>query len=285
MYFTFRCRRGILLSVLLSVLLLCGAVCVTAMAAEREKVCVPILMYHSVLKDEKMLGKYVITPGELEEDMNYLRENGYTPITPSDLVAYIEKKGELPEKPVMLTFDDGYYNNYVYAYPLAQKYDTKILIAPIGLQSERYSQEGVHLSAYYSHVSWGQIQEMWDSGLVEFANHSYNLHESSGARLGTKQLAGESDQDYRNMLTEDVGWLQDKLEQLTGQSPCCFVYPFGAVSQQEPDILQDMGFQVTLGCEEKVNVVTRDPASLCQMGRYLRTHNRSAEQILSGLTL
>lgn len=282
MYCTFHFRRGVFFCALLLALILGGAVCVTALAAESEKVSVPVLMYHSVLKDPKRLGKYVISPAELEKDMKYLKENGYTPVSAEELIAYTEKRGDLPEKPVMLTFDDGYYNNYVYAYPLAQQYETKIMISPIGCQSDLCSREGERLSAYYSHITWDQAAEMSASGLVDIENHSYNLHKSDGARLGTKRLPGEDEEDYKHMLVEDVHQLQSKITDATGREPLCFVYPFGAISKETPEIIKEMGFKMTMTCEEKMNTVVRNPDCLYNMGRYLRTQNRSAEQILTG---
>lgn len=283
MYFTVKLRRSILCCVLVLLLALGGAVCITALAAESEKVTVPVLMYHSVLKDQARQGKYVISPAEFERDLKYLKENGYTTVSPEDLIAYTEKKGDLPEKPVMLTFDDGYYNNYVYAYPLAQQYQAKITIAPIGYYSDAYSQEGEKLSAYYSHITWDQIAEMSASGLVEFGNHTYNLHKSDGSRLGAKRLNGENKEDYRHMLVEDVHQLQDKLAGVTGKESRCFVYPFGAVSKETPEIIKELGFKVTLTCEERVNTVVRNPDCLYDLGRYLRTQGRPAEKILSSL--
>ena len=66
------------------------------------------LMYHQVLKDESRAGKYIITPNELESDLAYLSENGYVSVLPSQLVKIREQGGRLPEKTVVITFDDGY---------------------------------------------------------------------------------------------------------------------------------------------------------------------------------
>ncbi len=69
----------------------------------------PIIMYHEV--NTKNLGKYIVSPKELEEDIIYLINEGYTTITIEDLIAFEYNDIELPEKPIMITFDDGYYSS------------------------------------------------------------------------------------------------------------------------------------------------------------------------------
>ena len=94
-----------------------------------DSVRVPILMYHSILKDSARQGKYVISPAVLAADLDALQVKGYTAITVSDLLAYVQDGADLPEKPVMITFDDGYYNNYIYAYPLLKQRGMKAVVS------------------------------------------------------------------------------------------------------------------------------------------------------------
>ena len=82
------------------------------------KVAIPIILYHSILKREKITDRYAVTPNQLENDLVYIRDNGYTTITMSDLIGYVHGNGTLPEKPIIITFDDGFLNTYIYAYPL-----------------------------------------------------------------------------------------------------------------------------------------------------------------------
>ena len=93
---------------------------------------VPIVMYHSVLKSSKQLGKFVITPTELENDFKYLQANGYTAITMTQLINFVYDGNPLPQKPVIITFDDGYLNNYTYVTPLLEEYDMKAVISIVG---------------------------------------------------------------------------------------------------------------------------------------------------------
>ena len=218
----------------------------------------------------------VAAPEELESDFKWLSENGYTAILSEDLINYTENGAALPEKPILLTFDDGYYNNYLYAYPTAKRYGMKFVLSPIGKYADLYTETPDKIP-YYAHCTWDMLREMQSSGVVEIANHTYDLHSSDGARLGTKQLSGESLEDYTKLLTEDVTLFQQKAEENLQSKPVLFAYPFGAVSKGEPEIIKNLGFKVTLSCEERVSTVTRAPESLYYLGRYLRPSGVNSE--------
>jgi hypothetical protein len=98
--------------------------------SSQEKVRLPVIMYHSLLYDDSRQGKYELSPDVLESDMKYLAERGYHTVTPSDLAAYI-RGASLPDRPVMLTFDDGYLNNCKYLPPLLEKYGMRALVSPV----------------------------------------------------------------------------------------------------------------------------------------------------------
>lgn len=242
---------------------------------QEEGIRLPVIMYHSMLKEQKRLGRYVVSPTEFESDLRYLQSKGYRSVTVQDLADYVSTGRPLPAKPVMLTFDDGYYNNYTYAYPLAKKYGAKIVIAPIGYYTDLFSEKDAD-HPNYSHLTWDEISEMMSSGLVEFQNHSYNLH-SSGGRLGAQKRRGESEQAYVAFLGKDVEKMQAAMEEHTGYRPIGFVYPFGASSPDSDAILRSMGFQATFICTEKMNCITRDPRCLFSLGRFLRPSGTSSE--------
>ena len=90
---------------------------VTVMS-DNEGIDLPVVMYHSILRDESRSGEYVITPQLLDSDIKYLHSNGFTTVSAAQVIDYAENGGLLPEKPVMLTFDDGCYNNLFYAVPI-----------------------------------------------------------------------------------------------------------------------------------------------------------------------
>lgn len=246
-----------------------------AAGTTKQGVKLPVIMYHSMLKEQKRLGKYVISPDSFEGDLKCLQKSGYHTITVRELVDAVKLHQPLPKKPVMLTFDDGYYNNYLYAYPLAKKYGAKIVIAPVGYYSDLFSEADAD-HANYSYLTWDEIQKMMASGIVEFQNHSYNLHSTKG-RLGAQKKRGESLAQYAALLNGDVGRMQNEFKEKTGYTPLAFVYPFGACSKSSDSILKQMGFQATFLCTEKINTITEDPECLYSLGRFLRPAGISSE--------
>lgn len=248
---------------------------------KKNQVKVPVLMYHGLLKDPKMQNDYVISPDLFEKDLKYLKKHGYTTILMSDLIDFVEKGAPLPEKPVLLTFDDGYYNNYLYAFPLLETYKMKAVISIIGKHTDDFSKVDDN-HATYSHVTWKQIQEMLASGLVEIQNHSYDSHDNKGGRKGVLKLSGESNDAYAKFLRKDLLKLQKRMQETTGITPTTFTYPFGAVSDSSVDVIKELGFKASLGCMEGINTITKgDPDSLYKIKRYLRTPKKSSKDFFT----
>ena len=79
-----------------------------ALAAEAEGIRLPVLMYHAIISDPDRMGEYVITPQAFRRDMDYISEAGYETVVMEDIIAYVRSGTPLPEKPIMISFDDGY---------------------------------------------------------------------------------------------------------------------------------------------------------------------------------
>lgn len=236
------------------------------------------LMYHQVLKDESRSGKYIITPYELEADLKYLSENGYVSILPSELENINDGKKKLPDKAVMITFDDGYETGLYYVLPLLEKYNMKAVINIVGCYTDEYSQigeEGKHLS--YAYLTWNEIKQLSDSGYVEIGNHTYDLHSNTGDRNGCAQKDGENTSDYHNALYNDVSALSDKLEQVTGVRPVAFAYPFGSLTDGSAEVISGCGIRVFMTCREQPGTITG--GQIIVVNRYNRESGRSVQEI------
>lgn len=230
---------------------------------------VPIIMYHSILKDPSRSNKYTVTPTVLEEDLKYIKDKGYTTVTIADLISYVYDDKPLPEKPIVLTFDDGHYNNYGYLFPLLEKYDMKAVISIVGSYTDKFT-ETDEANLNYSYLRWKDIKELMDTGRIEFQNHTYNLHSNTGKRIGTKKIKGETDEHYKNVLEEDILKLQQEFKENTNYIPQCFTYPFGGISNASLDIIKELGFKASLSCEQGINKLTKNPNSLYLLKRYNR---------------
>ena len=241
---------------------------------------VPIIMYHKVTNHSKQLGKLAITPKEFESDLQFLQENGYTAVTMDDLIRFVHAGGSLPEKPIVLSFDDGFFSDYRYVFPLLTQYNIRAVSAIIGYITDEYTEEG-RKDILYPHMTWEQIREMADSGLVEFQNHSYDLHKTGGARVGIRQRKGEPDAEYKACLEADLGKLQMRMQEEIGKVPTTFVYPFGATGKGSDAALAELGFSASLACETRINCIARgDAACLFRMGRLIRPHGKPVAQVL-----
>ena len=248
----------------------------------RDSVDIPILMYHSISKESSGENEYTISQSRFEGDLKWLRDNGYTTIFPSHLAAYVKEGAMLPSKPVIISFDDGFANNYLYAYPLLQKYNMKAVIALIGIESDLSSGD-IYRNPEYSNLTWGEVAILSRSGFIEFASHTYDLHSISGDRKGADKKPGESAADYRQVLTADLVKNQELIETAAGRAPLTFAWPFGAYppDRSGDPILKDVGFDVTFTSYQHTSAVTQGkPESLLGLGRYLRTPSFDITKII-----
>lgn len=155
----------------------------------------PVLMYHAVDDDVRGLSELFVKPAEFEKHIKYLADNGYTAVLFDDLC-----KIDTVEKPVIITFDDGYDDNYHNAYPILKKYGFRAVIFLIvnDLNTPGY------LAPY-------QVTEMSD--LISFQSHTLN------------HLA--LDRVSRSTLESECTLSKRAIEELTGEPVNVISYPYG----------------------------------------------------------
>ncbi len=234
-----------------------------------EAVEVPIIMYHSILKDTSRSGKYIVTPSTVTNDIKYLKANGYTFVSVEELINYTMSQGELPEKPVMLTFDDGCYNNYGYIKPILEKYDAKAVFSIVGSYTDEYSKSNI-ANMTYGYMRWTDIYDLFLSSRIEVGNHSYDFHSNDKGRNGAMKKSGEDSESYKNIFRADTEKMQNRCMEKTGFTPYIYTYPFGSACPESEEVLKEMGFKSSLSCNEGVNLITRDPECLFMLKRYNR---------------
>ena len=243
-----------------------------------DGIIVPVMIYHKVKYNH--LSQLVIAPYEFESDLAYIRSAGYTTVTIEDLIRYTQNKGELPEKPIVLSFDDGYLNTYRYAYPLLRTYHMRAVLSVIGKDTDDFT--SAHIDDLdYAHMNWEQVAELKNSGIFELQNHSYALHAVTRKRYGCLKNPGESAEHYEEVLTEDLTRMQNEMREKTGVTPTAFTYPYGKISGESVPLLKKMGFQATLTCDYGINVITRNPECLYGLKRIARYHNVPLKKALA----
>lgn len=226
--------------------------------ADSESVQVPILMYHDV----SYLGQgYSKTPEQFRAQMQELTDAGFHTIFYSQLIDYVEHGTPLPEKPIVISIDDGYQTNYTYVLPILQELNMKAEISLIG-DAIQYANWG---------LSWEQVREMQESDLVSFQSHTQSLHgdnTASGGRLGVLKIPSESWADYVKTLGDDTQAILDLIERETGIRPQAFTYPRGKWSTLADGVMARFGCKVSVTTKDGVARVTQgDPTSLRLMDR------------------
>lgn len=262
--------------------LFCAVAPVTAPAAALEEAEVPIVMYHLVTEKQKYIGKYGITPAELERDLQYLQANNYTTVVMRDLIAFVNDGAPLPEKPVMLTFDDGNESDHRYVLPLLEKYDMKAVFAIVGEYSDKYTAEAEkHPTARYPNMTWSQIKELHESGRAEIQSHSWNLHTPP---TGSGEKRGESPEAYHARLFADLQRLQQACAAHLNYVPTTYVYPLGVLGKNSRAVLEELGMVASISCQEGRNILRLgDGDCLFRLYRTNRPAGRPIEEILESI--
>ncbi|WP_461247739.1 polysaccharide deacetylase family protein [Treponema sp. R6D11] len=164
-----------------------------------KNISIPILMYHTSKEAEpkSSLAQLYVKPSEFEKQVSYLNDAGYTTVTFDDW-------GNLKniKKPVMLTFDDGYLENYTEIFPILKKYNVKITLF-------------LTLNNIKGSFNESKIKEMSDSGLVKFESHT----------LTHPSLVQASKNNAT--LTKEIGESKTKVEAITGKPVLALAYPNG----------------------------------------------------------
>jgi peptidoglycan/xylan/chitin deacetylase (PgdA/CDA1 family) len=236
---------------------------------------IPIIMYHQVCDNPKIFGDYVIPPTLLEEDFQYLKEKNVTPISFNHLKKYVAGEISLPEKCVIITFDDGERSFLTRVVPLLEKYGYPANVNIIGSLVEIYTQNG-ETDDRYAYLNRNDVSELAQNSLVEMGCHTYDLH-GLDHRRGMGKLRSESSEQYIKTITNDLQKFNSIFEDLTGKKPTILAYPYGIRSNTLLETLKSLGFTVTLTCREETNTISVGD-ELLELGRFNRPYGKTPEE-------
>jgi peptidoglycan/xylan/chitin deacetylase (PgdA/CDA1 family) len=182
---------------------------------------VPVIMYHHIQPDAEAIAKEQkalnVDSSAFDNQMGYLVSHGYSPISAQQLVDALVNHTGLPSKSIVITLDDGYRDNYIYAFPILKKYN---IVANMGVITG--------LVGGVNYVTWDQIKEMSNSGLIYPVNHTWSHY--SITQSGDK-------------ARYEVATAKQQLQDYTGRIVDTFIYPYGAINSSAIAVLEQEGIR------------------------------------------
>lgn len=242
---------------------------------------VPILMMHHLGE-----GEYAISPDQFRRQMTLLKEKGYTTVSLKELEDYVFYGKDLPEKPLVLTFDDGYASNYTEAYPVLKELGMKATIFIIGhsVGKDTYKDTGAPILPHFSEE---EGREMVESKVMDIQSHTYDMHQSEALEPGEpvrKNVApfkGEKEMDYIRAFQEDFHRENALIHGITGKDIHAFAYPTGYYSRKTEALLGELGVKATLTSDPGTNLLIKGlPQSLFGLKRLEVQNTTTDEQLL-----
>ncbi|MDD5252592.1 MAG: polysaccharide deacetylase family protein [Candidatus Omnitrophota bacterium] len=183
---------------------------------------VPVLMYHSInSKSDPVLYRLIVKPESFARQMQFLKAHHYNVISLEELANLMREKKKIPRKTVVITFDDGFKDNYTYAYPVLKKLGLPATIFVI------YDEVG---RPQGDRLSWDEITEMHNSGLITIGSHT----------LGSVPLLNiKSEAELRRQIIDSRKMFEEKLKIPVNT----FCYVGGMFTSQIRDLVKEAGYK------------------------------------------
>ncbi len=229
------------------------------------------LAYHNVEDSDPDQAYVGVSTARLIEQLSWLQRHGYQPVTVTDLLTARDGGKPLPEKAVLLTFDDGYASFYTRVFPVLKAFKFPAVLALVGAWLEggedatvQYAPDKTAVVQFGDRtvrrdqfLTWDQIREVRDSGLVEIASHSYDAHHGlpanpqgnsepdvTTARFDATSALYQSEASARQALNADTARMVEKIAVELGQRPRVMVWPYGEHSESAMSIAAGAGLPI-----------------------------------------
>ncbi|MCU6663349.1 poly-beta-1,6-N-acetyl-D-glucosamine N-deacetylase PgaB [Silvania hatchlandensis] len=250
-----------------------------------------VIGYHDV-EDNAADQRYLsVRTSALNDQMAWLRDNGYHPVSVQQILDAHDGKIVLPEKAVLLTFDDGYSSFYTRVWPLLKSYNWPALWAPVGSWVDSPPGKPVNFGGLMTprdkFATWQMVKEMGESPLVEIGAHTWASHYGSTANpQGSQQPAVanhlynkatkqyETDAQFSQRINTDLDLITQKITEVTGKAPRAWVWPYGAASGTTWQIAKEHGYQMAFTLNEGL----ANAANLDDVPRILISDNPSLQR-------
>lgn len=240
------------------------------------------LAYHDV-EDSDSNQAYITTrTAHLIDQLAWLREQGYHAVTVDQIIAAREGRAALPEKPLLLSFDDGYSSFYTRVLPVLKAYGWPAIMAPVGVWMKTPANQPVDFGGLPSprerFLTEEQLREVAQANLVEIGAHTYASHyglpgnpqgntlpAAANRMYFAKEQRYETDEEFRRRLDKDVSRISDTLQRITGKAPRVWIWPYGAASGSALQVVGEHGYRLALTLDDGIGRVD----GLMDMPRHL----------------
>lgn len=253
-----------------------------------------VLSYHDIRDDVAAKGDpdpFAVSTRNFAMHLDWLRAQGYVPVSAQAVREARAGRRMLPDKAVLLTFDDGLRSTYTHAFPLLRSYGYPALVAVVtswmDLPADARVPYGHRDFTREDFLTWEQLREMQASGLVEVASHSHAMHTGvpgnpQGNQLPaaiTRRWAGgyEPEAAYRERIRQDLATSADLIGKHTGRRPQVIVWPYAAYNRVSNQIATQLGMGMSFDLEGR--------SAQLDLGLAGREGNESAAESLARLLM
>ncbi len=225
------------------------------------------LAYHDIEDTDPDQRFLSVRTDLLVAQLHWLRDNGYQAVSVDQILAAHQGGKPLPPKAVLLSFDDGYRSFYTRAFPILKAMGWPAIWAPVGRwlstpagQTVPFGQIQVNRERF---ATWSEARQVAQSGLVEIAAHTDDLHNgitanpqrnlepaASTYRYDPGTQSYETAAAYRQRIGRDAQRISEKIRQATGKAPRVWVWPYGAANGEALTVLRQQGYQMALTLDE-----------------------------------
>ncbi len=231
---------------------------------------IPVLMYHHV---SPAAGLVTVSPQTFNAHMQLLVDKGYTTLTAARFLAYLEGREDVPQKSLVITFDDGYLDNYIYAYPVIKKLGLHAIIFAItgwiGEGPARELDATIHCPDHSAcktaihegrsdsvMLRWSEIELMQASGAIEVHSHTHSHVRWDQLYPLRSEALGH--------LRADLECSRISLQTHLGDTQYQLCWPWGKFNSDYQDIAREVGFVAQYSVDPEPNMMAMGSA---QIGR------------------
>jgi peptidoglycan/xylan/chitin deacetylase (PgdA/CDA1 family) len=204
---------------------------------------VPILCYHKFGSDDT--SSMTTPPHVFEQQMMYLKENGYRVISPRQLMDFLTYRRQIPKKSVLITMDDGYKSVYEVAWPILKKYDFTAT-----------------LFVYTDYVGISKKAISWDElGVLKANGFTIGSHSVAHSDL-TEKNQDETEEDFQKRLKKEIFLSKQIIDAKLGQDTLFFSFPYGRYNADLMKMVKSAGYKIAVTVDRGSNPFFTNPLAL-----------------------